>query len=112
VLLAVFSAALSAPAVAGIEYQLVEGGTVNVKSGVPTPFRLLVNCETGGGHGEGSSFASHGTITYKETVAKACGRSGWPALQTIYTSQPGFVGVDDITVYSGRAPFHFRMIVH
>jgi len=87
-----------------------DGGSANVKSGVATPIKYFINCE--GALEVGAATAEHGTVTFKEVVVKACGNTKQPALQFTYTSNPGFVGTDNVMIYSGPYPNWVKVTVH
>lgn len=88
-----------------------EAGTRVVARDKTTFVLTVYNCVTEG-VGQGSFFANHGTVTFKETTGNFCPKKGpVPALAASYTPNPGFTGEDDVQIYFGPAPFHLKIVV-
>jgi hypothetical protein len=89
------------------------------KSGQPTLIYTFWSCSDkppGGGNG---SFVEHGTVTTREVVLHKCADVfesapgvDVPAREIWYTSNPGFTGLDTVTIPSpGRSGHIIRILV-
>ena len=75
------------------------------QSGKPTRLFSFFNC---GRHVIAiarGAFVEHGTIEYKDATQKRCGNADEPVVEVWYTSNPGFVGVDVVTMPMGATQF-------
>ncbi len=49
-----------------------------------------------------SGMGSHGKIAVRQITRRRCGRDDFPTTLVVYTPDPGFVGVDNVTLYAGQ----------
>lgn len=89
------------------------------KSGEPTLIYTFWSCSSrppGGGTG---SFVEHGTVTMRDVILHKCGdvfegAPGFdvPGREVWYTSNPGFTGLDKVTIPAPGLGVHiFRILV-
>jgi hypothetical protein len=72
----------------------------DARSGAPTRIYSFYDCATKTPY-MGTGSAGHGSVSYKDTVGRACGRADEPIREVIYTSNPGFTGADTVTFPRG-----------
>lgn len=102
--------AMTSIASAGVWFPPVDGGERVVPRDKTTGVSTVFNCALAGGLGQGSFFADHGTVTFKEGTRNACGKANYPVGYAYYTPNPGFVGDDTIQIYWG--PYPVRIVIH
>jgi len=77
-----------------------DGGSQNIKTGMPTVVWNVWNCL---GHPlVVSGTAKNGSVTLREARQNRCGNPHQAVGQLVYTSAFGFKGTDHLTVYVGR----------
>lgn len=73
--------------------------TAHAKSGEPSRIRIFFDCRT---HAPVSNvtgaFVEHGSVSFKDSVRDFCGVVGLPVREVWYTSDPGFKGVDRVSI--------------
>lgn len=102
--------AMTSVASAGVWFPPQEAGERVVPRDKTTGIMIVFNCFKAGGLGQGSYFADHGTVTFKEGTRNVCSKTDYPVGFAYYTPNPGFVGDDTIQVYYGPSPF--RLVIH
>jgi hypothetical protein len=70
----------------------------HARSGVPTRVRTFYDCQHHSPGGSGAGTAEHGTVASKFVVQNKCGNLNEPTNEYWYTSNPGFKGLDTVTI--------------
>jgi hypothetical protein len=89
------------------------------KSGQPTLIYTFWSCSDTPPGGANGSFVEHGTVTTRDVILHKCGDvfesapgMDVPGREIWYTSNPGFTGLDTVTIPSrGRGGHIFRILV-
>ncbi len=105
-----FLIAMTSVASAGVWFPPQEAGERTVPRDRTTAVLTVTNCFKAGGIGQGSYFADHGTVTFKEDTRNVCSQRNYPVGFAYYTPNPGFVGDDTVQIYYGPSPF--RIVIH
>jgi hypothetical protein len=96
---------------AGVTFPTQEGGERIVPRDKASAILTVFNCfQGGGGLGQGSFFADHGKVTFREGKLSVCSQSNYPVGFAYYTPDPGYVGDDTVQVYWG--PYSVRVVIH
>lgn len=89
---------LIACALAGIVPASAQTDGQVVQSGRPTVVASYFNCVMPGRIPSPSGTAYHGTVTERQAYGSRCGNPRHLIVQMIYTSQPGYRGVDEVVL--------------
>lgn len=73
----------------------------HTKTGAPTLIRTFFNCIRHVPGGNGAAIAEHGSAELKFVTGAHCGNANEPANEVWYTSNPGFKGIDNVTIPVG-----------
>jgi hypothetical protein len=100
-------AAFQAPAAA----QTSLTSTINARSGQPAGLVMLFNCTSHilPGYADGS--AAHGKVKAEKTTANVCGNPKEPVWEFTYTSNPGYKGDDEATLYVNGDVSSMKVVV-
>lgn len=96
--IAVLGAALAATLAAAPAWSQVK--TINARSGQPVMVHQTHVCNAV--MPKPSASAEHGTAEVVAITVVSCGRNDQPAWRVVYTSNPGFKGLDTVNVIPSR----------
>ena len=81
------------------------------KSGQPIGLIFIFNCQNHLLPGSAYGSALHGKVTVNKTTRDVCFGKGEPVLEFIYTSNPGYKGNDQATLYIDSQLQNYPVIV-